>query len=606
MNQDELLHQINTDRRELEQFFIISRRTIVREHHNESIVLGEYIVTEDQTYDFVIIGSGFGGSVSAMRLTEKGYQVLVLERGKRFQDQDYPRTNWNIFRYIWAPVVRCFGILQLSLFRGFFVFHSSGVGGGSLVYAGVLMEPDDSFYDAETWNHLGEWKSVLAPYYATARHMLGVTRNPNLWPADEALRVVSSELGYGDSFQATDVGVYFNEDNHEVPDPYFRGEGPPRAGCNHCGGCMVGCRYNSKNTLVKNYLYFAEKWGAEVHGETMVEDIRPLPAGQPDGARYEVLYHSSTNLIFKPTHSVRARNVVISAGVLGTNELLLKCRDENNSLPSISPRLGETVRTNSEAFLGGFNHKEIVDHSKGLAITSIFQADQTTRVEPVRFSDGSSLIFWLIAAPFYQSRGDFLQRLGILLLEILKQPVMFFGLKFKPGLTRRGTALMVMQTENNLMRLYRGRSLLTLFRRGLVADHDLEHTVPVNTTLGHQIAQNFAREIKGKPVGTMLEALFNVPATAHMLGGCMFGRDETEGVVDLDCQVFNYPGLYVVDGSIVPANPGVNPSLTITALAEYAMDRMPPKPGEQVRQPLGVSSALHDQDSLPVAQHTVQ
>ena len=551
-------------------------------------------MAEISTYDFVIIGSGFGGSVSAMRLTEKGYKVLVLERGKRFHDQDFPRTNWNIWNYLWAPLIRCFGILQLSLFNGFFVFHSSGVGGGSLVYAGVLMEPDDSFFDAESWQHLGDWRSILAPHYATARHMLGVARNPNLWPADEALRAVSNEIGMGDTFQATEVGVYFNEDSREVEDPYFGGEGPSRAGCNHCGGCMVGCRYNSKNTLVKNYLYFAEKWGARVHSQANVKDIRPLPDGQPDGARYEVTYRSSTNLLFKPEHRIRTRNVILSAGVLGTNELLLKCRDENKSLPKISPRLGDTVRTNSEAFLGGFNRREVVDHSKGLAITSIFQADETTRVEPVRFSDGSSLIFWLISAPFYKPRGKFLKRLGVLLLEILKRPGAFSNIKFTSGLTRRGTALMIMQTENNLMRLVRGRSLLTLFRRGLVAEHDLEHTVPVNTSLGHKVAERFAEEIQGEPIGTMLEALFNVPATAHMLGGCIFGKDETEGVVDLDCQVFNYPGLYVVDGSIVPANPGINPSLTITAMAEYAMERMPPKPGAKVRKPLGPPGALHD------------
>ena len=545
-------------------------------------------------YDYIIIGSGFGGSVSAMRLTEKGYRVLVLERGKRFLDEDFPKTNWNIWNYLWAPLIRCFGILQLSLFNGFFVFHSSGVGGGSLVYAGVLMEPDDSFFDAESWKHLGDWRSILEPHYMTARHMLGVARNPNLWPADEALRTVSEQLGYGETFQATDVGVYFNENSQEVPDPYFGGQGPPRAGCNHCGGCMVGCRYNAKNTLVKNYLYFAEKWGAEVRGEATVEDIQPLAGDQPDGARYEVTYQSSTKWLGKPKHSVRARNVILAAGVLGTNELLLKCKIEHKSLPDISAHLGKTVRTNSEAFLGGFNRKEIVDHSKGLAITSIFQADKSTRIEPVRFSDGSSLIFWLIAAPFYKPVGGFFKRLGILVLEIIKQPAVFFRVKLKPGLTRRGTALMVMQTENNLMQLKRGRSLLNVFRRGLVAKHDLEHSVPVNTDLGHEVAQKFAREIKGEPVGTLLESLLDVPATAHMLGGCLIGRDAGEGVVDLDCQVFNYPGLYVVDGSIVPANPGINPSLTITALAEYAMSRVPPKPGAQVRQPLGTTSALHD------------
>ena len=218
----------------------------------------------DQTFDFVVIGSGFGGSVSAMRLTQKGYRVLVLERGKRFGDQDFPRTNWNIFKYLWAPVLRCFGILQLSLFRGFFVFHSSGVGGGSLVYAGVLMEPDERFFDSPAWSHLADWEKTLRPHYETARRMLGVTRNPRLWPADDALRIVAEEVCRSDSFRPTEVGMFFNREEGEVPDPYFDGEGPPRAGCIHCGGCMVGCRYNAKNTLDKNYLYFAEKWGAEV------------------------------------------------------------------------------------------------------------------------------------------------------------------------------------------------------------------------------------------------------------------------------------------------------------------------------------------------------
>ena len=281
-------------------------------------------MAEIPTFDFVIIGSGFGGSVSAMRLTEKGYKVLVLERGKRYHDQDFPKTNWNIWNYLWVPLIRCFGILQLSLFNGFFVFHSSGVGGGSLVYAGVLMEPDESFFDAQTWSHFADWRSILAPHYATARHMLGVSRNPNLWPADEALRAVSNEIGMADSFQATEVGVYFNEDSREVEDPYFGGEGPSRAGCNHCGGCMVGCRYNSKNTLVKNYLYFAEKWGARIQDQAIVEDIRPLPDGQPDGARYEVIYRCSTEILFKPEHRLRSRNVILSAGVLGTNESLVK------------------------------------------------------------------------------------------------------------------------------------------------------------------------------------------------------------------------------------------------------------------------------------------
>lgn len=533
--------------------------------------------SSDPTWDYVIIGSGFGGSVSAMRLAEKGYSVLVLERGKRFRDQDYPKTNWNIFRYLWAPALRCFGILQLSLFKGFFVFRSSGVGGGSLVYAGVLMEPDEAFFSSPAWSHLADWKEILLPHYATARRMLGVARNPRLTPADEALRHVAASLKQEETFRPTEVGVYFNDHTGEVPDPYFGGEGPPRAGCNFCGGCMVGCRYNAKNTLVKNYLYFAEKWGAQIQGESLVKDIRPLPADQPDGARYKIVYTSPIRWLIKPVRSVRARNVIISAGVLGTLGLLLRCRDETRSLPDLSHRLGETVRTNSEAFLGAFTLKETADHSKGLAITSVFRADSTTQVEPVRFPDGSSLIYRLVAAPFLTPRGGFLRRLIQILMEILHHPLDFINAKFLPGLTRRGTALMVMQTENNQMRLLLGRSLFTLFRKGLVAQHDPKHTCPVNTELGHEIARRYAREIGGKPVGTLLETLVNVPMTAHMLGGCVFGRDENEGVVDLNCEVFNHPGLYVIDGSIVPANPGINPSLTITALAEYAMSRVPVK-----------------------------
>lgn len=554
----------------------------------------------EETFDFVVIGSGFGGSVSALRLTEKGYRVLVLERGKRFDDQDFPHTNWNIFKYLWAPVLRCFGIMQLSLFRGLFVFHSSGVGGGSLVYAAVLMEPDERFFGSPAWSHLADWEKILNPHYETARRMLGVSRNPRLWPADNALRIAAEEICPSDSFRPTDVGIFFNGEAGEVPDPYFDGEGPPRAGCIHCGGCMVGCRYNGKNSLNKNYLYFAEKWGAEVRGEAFVQDIRPLPDGQSDGARYKVFYTSPTRILTHPVHEVRARNVILAAGVLGTVKLLLKCRDENRSLPNLSPRLGEIVRTNSEAFLGAFSRHEKADHSKGLAITSVVRADNTTQVEPVRLPGDSSMLFRLLAAPFIITKGGFFRRLGHLLLATIRHPVDFINTKFVPGLARRGVSLMVMQTEQNQMNLRIGRDLFTFFRRGLIAEHDLEHRIPINTDLGHQMARKVAEEIGGEPSSTIMETLFKVPMTAHMLGGCVFGRDESEGVIDLNCQVFNYPGLYVVDGSIIPANPGINPSLTITALAEYAMSRFPAADGRVVRPPLGVSTSLHDQQAYPL------
>jgi cholesterol oxidase len=537
----------------------------------------------EEAYDFVIIGSGFGGSVSAMRLTEKGYRVLVLERGKRFRDEDYAKTNWNIWKYLWIPALRCFGIQQLSFFRGFFLFGSSGVGGGSLVYAAVLMEPEESFYDAPTWSHLADWKNVLRPHYQTARKMLGVVTNPHLWPADEALKEIAEELGWGDTFKPTDVGYFFGEPGEEVPDPFFGGEGPPRVGCIHCGACMVGCRYNAKNSLDKNYLYFAEKWGAEVRPEVEACDIRPLTGIQSDGARYEIHYRSSTAWLLKPMRSVRAKNVIVAAGALGTVKLLLHCRERTRSLPKLSSRLGEVVRTNSEAFLGGFTNEDKDDHSEGLAITCILNVDATTHVEPVRFSDGSSMLYRFLATPFIEVGGSFLDRLRKTMFSFLRRPMDTIRSKFVPGLARRGIGLMFMQAEDNLMQLKLGRSIFTMFRFGLVADHDVEKTIPVDLNLGNRVTQMFAEKIGGTPFGSFPSSLLNLPMTAHLIGGCIFGRDSSEGVIDLNCEVFHYPGLYVIDGSIVPANPGVNPSLTITALAEYAMSHIPTKEGAQER-----------------------
>jgi cholesterol oxidase len=531
----------------------------------------------NKIYDFVIIGSGFGGSVSAMRLTEKGYSVLVLERGKRYEDDDYPKRNWNIWKYLWMPGLRCFGIFQLRLFKGLFVFGGNGVGGGSLVYAAVLMEPEDSFFNAPTWSHLGDWKEWLRPHYATARRMLGVAANPKMTPADDALRQISGGKTDRDDFRPTEVGMFFGEPDQVVPDPYFDGAGPARSGCNFCGGCMVGCRFNAKNTLPKNYLYFAEAQGATVIATCEARNIQPLADGQKDGAQYEVQYTSSTAWLYKPTRVVRARNVLVAAGVLGTTELLLNCRDVHRSLPDLSQQLGKLVRTNSEAFVGAFSPQGGPDHSKGISISSIFRADEDTQIEPVRYSDGSSLIFWILSAPMIRAGGNFLRRLWKIFVAILRRPGEFINMKLVPGLTRRGVALMIMQTKDNLMSLKLGRSPFTFFQRGLVAQHDEENRIPVDIDLGHRVARAFAEAIDGYPVGTVPEGLLDIPTTAHMLGGCLIGRDADEGVINEDFQAHHYPGLYIVDGSVVPANPGVNPSLTITALAEYAMSRIPQK-----------------------------
>ncbi len=523
-----------------------------------------------------------------MRLAEKGYSVLVLERGKRFTDDDLPKSNWDIGKYLWLPALRCFGILQMSLSRGYFVYHSSGVGGGSLVYAGTLMEPNENFFKASAWRDLGDWKTVLQPHYKTAKRMLGVAPNPHMWPADNALRSVAEDLGYGNTFRPTEVGIFFGEPGVEVPDPYFGGEGPIRSGCTHCGACIVGCRENAKNDLTKNYLYFAEKLGVEILSEVQADEIHPLPDDQPDDARYVVHFHSSTGFFRKTKAFVRTRNVILSAGVLGTLSLLLYCKEELGSLKNLSPRLGELVRTNSEAFMGAYSQHEIEDHSKGLSITSIFYADEKTQIEPVRFQDGSSLLYRLLSSPIIEPNDSFLRRLWSTIIEIFKYPRNFINVKFTPGLTRRGIALMLMQTEDNLMQLRRGRNPFTFYRRGLIGEHDVERTIPVNINLGNRVARLFADRIKAHPSGAVT-SLLNVPMTAHILGGCVISKTSDEGVIDLDCQVHNYPGLYVVDGSIVPANPGVNPSLTITALAEYAMSRVPPKDDQTHQPPLGVN-----------------
>jgi cholesterol oxidase len=539
--------------------------------------------TADSVYDFVIIGSGFGGSVSALRLSQKGYRVLVLERGKRYRDQDFARSNWNVWKYLWLPALRCFGILQISLLNGLMVLHGAGVGGGSLGYANVLMEPDDQLYDAPGWRDLADWKLLLRPHFQTARRMLGVTTNPCLWPADAALKRVAAQFNPDNVVLPADVGVFFGDPELETPDPYFNGEGPARRGCNHCGGCMVGCRHNAKNTLVKNYLYLAEKHGTQVIAERQVDDIHPLPANQSDGARYRVTYRIPTAMLPKAAEQVRARHVIVAAGVLGTLELLFRCRDITRSLPRLSRRLGDRVRTNSEAIMGAVSRPSSPDYSQGIAITSVAAIDATTRVEPVRYPAGSSLMR-LLSAPLIEAGDSRGVRLLKSIARIVRHPrdhaLAFLGAHW----AQRTTILLVMQTRDTFLHLRLGRAWSTLFRRGLVAKvqdtANAQQAVQAELTIAHDITRQFASEVNAVPLGSLPEGLLNLPTTAHILGGCPFGRNIEEGVIDLNAEVHGYPGLYVVDGSIVPANPGINPSLTITALAEYVMSLIPAHPAK--------------------------
>ena len=517
-----------------------------------------------------------------MRLTEKGYSVLVLERGKRFADQDFPKTNWNLPKYLWLPVLRFHGFFEMTFMNGLLALHGSGVGGGSLTYGNVLIEPDDRLFAAPAWRHLNDWKTKLQPHYATARKMLGVAPNPRLMPSDEVCKEIAESLGYGQTFEPLPVGVFFGKENLTVMDPFFGGAGPERTGCNFCGGCLVGCRFGAKNTLVKNYLYFAEKNGATILPEVKVQDIKPLspllegegPGVRSDGARFEVHYRSSTSLIPRRA-SIRARNVIVSAGTLGTLELLFRCRDETKSLDKISQHLGDRVRTNSENIVGVTARKQDVDYSKGIAISSIFSADEVTCVEPVRFMDGSSFIR-ILTAPIVGGANNVLMRFAKTLWDIIIHPWDFLYAKFFSRWARFTTILLVMQTEENLTRIRLGRSFFTFGRKGLIVQNEKEHSAE-SLRMAHEITRAFAKKIDGIAATSFTDSLFNFPTTAHLMGGVPFGTDESNGVIDLNFQVFNYPGLYVIDGSVMPANPGVNPSLTITALAEYAMSKIEKK-----------------------------
>lgn len=536
-----------------------------------------------QVYDYVIIGSGFGGSVSAMRLAEKGYSVLILEKGKRFNDNDFATSNWQYWKYLWMPALRAHGIMQISILKGVMVLHGAGVGGGSLGYANVLEVPSDETFATPAWNSPLPWGQLLKPHYETAKKMLGVARNPKLWKADLLLRDMADERGMGHTFRATDVGAFFGEAGATVPDPYFGGDGPARAGCQHCGGCMVGCRHNAKNTLPKNYLYFAEKNGAKVIAEVEVTDVRPLTMDggrltanhQSSTANYEVTYRNSTKL-FKRTQTIHAKNVIFSAGVMGTMKLLLNLRDVKQSLPKLSAKLGTMVRTNSEGLLGSVARKSDVNYSEGVAISSIYNHDEMTRIEPVRYPDGSSLMRFL-AAPLIAKDVSVPVRILRFLWWALTHPIDFAKALILPGWAHNVTILLVMQHADNRMRFKVGRSLFTLFRTGMVAEEEPGYAINAQVEGSHEITREFARRTDGIALGSLGENLLNLPTTAHILGGAPIGKDADEGVIDENFSVHNYEGMYIIDGSVMPANPGVNPSLTITALAEYAMSRVPNK-----------------------------
>lgn len=520
-------------------------------------------------YDVVVIGSGFGGSVAALRLTEKGYRVGVLEAGRRFADAELPRTNWQVRKFFWAPRLGCTGIQRIHVLPDVLVLAGAGVGGGSLVYANTLYEPkSDAFYQDPHWADITDWKAELVPFYNQAKRMLGVVTNPTVTRSDKALLTVAEQLGVADTFGMTPVGVFFGPDGTKAPgvevdDPFFGGVGPKRKGCLEVGECMTGCRHNAKNTLVKNYLYLAERAGATIHPLTTVTTVRPLGDGYAvDTVRTGAWRGRRTARTFT------AGQVIFAAGTWGTQHLLHRMKADG-VLPALSDRLGELTRTNSEALCGAsvkLRHRKGADFTEGVAITSSIHPDDKTHIEPVRYGKGSTSMA-LLTTVMTDGGGKvprWIKWLGQLLRHPAQAASLFVGLR---DWSQRTVIALVMQTEDNSLTLFPKR---TRFGRVTLSSRQ-GHGVPNPTWIpvANTAVRSLAKEIDGAPWSSVGEIL-DIPMTAHFLGGCVIGDSPQRGVVDPYHRVFGYPGLHVFDGSTISANIGVNPSLTITAQAERA------------------------------------
>jgi len=521
-------------------------------------------------FDWIVVGSGFGGSVSALRLAEKGYSVAVLECGKRFRDGDFPKSTWDLRRYFWAPRLGLRGIFRLTPFKDVSVVSGCGVGGGSLGYANTLYVPPEEFFKDPQWSDLADWESELAPHYEEAQRMLGVVVHDRDDPADQLLREYGEQIGVGDTYQKTPIGIYLDNPGQTVPDPFFGGEGPDRTGCMQCGRCMVGCPHGAKNTLVKNYLWLAENRGVRIEPDRTVTEIRPL--GAADGSDgYAVTSERSGLRRGRGSRTLRARGVVVAAGPLGTNKLLQRCR-LGGALPRISNRLGELVRTNSESILAVTVPEEFPeDLTKRVAITSSIYPDAHTHIETVTYGkDGNSmhLLYTLMVGD-----GSRVTRPLKLLAQIVRHPGRFAKTLWPRNWSRRTIIVLVMQTLDNAIALRP-----TLKRNGdvrLQTEQDPERPMPTFIPAANACAEWLADRTGGVAQSSTSEALMNIPTTAHILGGAVIGHSPEDGVVDARQRVFGYENLLVCDGAAIPANVGVNPSLTITALAEHAMSQIP-------------------------------
>lgn len=549
-------------------------------------------------YDFVVIGSGFGGSVAALRLVEKGYRVLLLEQGRRFKPEDFPKTNWNLKRWLWFPKIGFWGPFKMTFLRHITVFSGVGVGGGSLVYGNTLPVPKRNFFASGSWAHLSDWEKELKPYYQKARRMLGATRNPYLNHTDDLMADLTKELRdaspkgtFHPTHEPTEVAVFFGTPGRFVKDPYFEGKGPPRKGCEFCGSCMTGCRHDAKNTLDKNYLYLAERLGLTLNPLCRVKAVRPLNAqdlSSPHGTdgkeqnkakggyrvEYEEIFeHRFLKVKKKQTKHVTSGQVVFAGGVLGTLSLLHQMKKDPKGLPHISDQLGKGIRTNNESILAITTADKSRDFSQGIAISSIVHTDEHSHLEPVRYGGGSGF-FRILTAP-HAPGGSSLSRILGIIKRFAQEPVKWLRVIVQRDFSRRTLILLYMRSLEGTLEFVGKRSR---WGKSVALRSKLDTSGSKPTPFipeASQMAQNLASKIQGVVSGIFLESLLGTPSTAHILGGCCMGEDPNHGVIDKNHRIFGYPGLYVVDGSAISANPGVNPSLSIAALCERAMDQIP-------------------------------
>lgn len=533
-----------------------------------SILRAESVKSERFDCDAIVIGSGFGGSVSAYRLVQKGYRVVLLEKGKRLGAQDFPKTNWNLRRWLWMPALGFRGLFQMKFFRHLTVLSGVGVGGGSLVYGNTLPRPSAAFFESPSWGMLADWKQELEAHYETAETMLGAQKTSVLGPGDQHLYQVAVDRGQAKDFAPTRTAIFYGEPGKEVPDPYFGGKGPARSGCVRCGACMTGCRFGAKNTLDKNYLYLAEQEGLDLRAQSRVTKIRPLPEGG-----YEVVYREGYG--WPKTRVLTAKRVFLCAGVMGTVDLLLRCKERLGTLPKLSKRLGQFVRSNSESLIGVVDGDSKVDHSRGIAIASKLQLSADASVEVVRYGRGSGFFRLLTSPhlPFRESRWPrWLALLGWIPFNL---KAVWRGMNMR-DMASESVIMLYMQATEGTLNFESNRGLRRI--TGEMGSRPGQGVLPrAVIEQASEVARAMAQKMKGACLSLTTETLFNIPTTAHVLGGCVMGEDANSGVIDKDHQVFGYEGLYVIDGSSISANLGVNPSLTITALAERAMSKIPNK-----------------------------